>query len=184
MKTNNVIMGVLVAIIAVMGVAFAAFSTTLNINGTATIDSRWNVEFAPKVANDLISGCKSTVTKDNDNPSSATVTVDGLEATVNATMISPGDEVTCYIIASNTGDLDAVRKNFAVIQSPNVMVAGTDGQVQAYAVTVSPTGVGTTLTAKTGSEELTIVISYNINAQEAPSSSASFKAQAVYEQVV
>ena len=43
MKTNNIVMGVLVAVIAVMGVAFAAFSTTLNINGTATISSSWKV---------------------------------------------------------------------------------------------------------------------------------------------
>ena len=102
MKTNNIVMGVLVAVIAVMGVAFAAFSTTLNINGTATISSSWKVTFTAGT-------CTNTTQKDSGKASTGTVSVNGTTATVVANMASPGDVLTCTVIAKNEGSLAAIR---------------------------------------------------------------------------
>jgi len=42
-KKRNVIIGSLCAVLLLMVVGYAAFSTTLNINGTANISSTWNI---------------------------------------------------------------------------------------------------------------------------------------------
>ena len=42
-KNNNLLIIALLAIIVVMGVGYAAFTQQLTINGTATINSSWDV---------------------------------------------------------------------------------------------------------------------------------------------
>ena len=42
-KQKNLLIGFLLAIVLVMAVGYAAFSTQLNISNTASIDSTWNV---------------------------------------------------------------------------------------------------------------------------------------------
>ena len=44
MKKNNIIITFLIAIVCIMAITYAAFSTTLNINGTANIDSNWDIK--------------------------------------------------------------------------------------------------------------------------------------------
>ena len=41
--SKNLVIGMLCAVICIMAVAYAAFSTTLTINGTASIESNWCV---------------------------------------------------------------------------------------------------------------------------------------------
>lgn len=169
MKTNNILMGVLVAVIAVMGVAFAAFSTTLNINGTATISSTWNVTFAQGT-------CTNTTQKDSGKKSEGTVSVSGTTATITANMASPGDVLTCTIIAKNEGTLDAIRTSWSITTAVS---DSTSYKVEATAPTAA------TLAAKSGStvasETLTVKITYN-DVTEIPSSAATFKAVATYAQ--
>ena len=40
---KNIIIGGLLALVLVMAVGYAAFATNLNITGTSTIDSKWDV---------------------------------------------------------------------------------------------------------------------------------------------
>lgn len=169
MKSNNIIMGVLVAVIAVMGVAFAAFSTTLTVNGTASISSTWNVTFAQGT-------CSNTIQKDSGKASTGTVSVSGTTATITANMASPGDVLTCTIIAKNEGTLAAIRTSWSIT---NAVSDSTSYKVEATAPTAA------TLAAKSGStvasETLTVKITYN-NVTAKPSTSATFKAVATYEQ--
>ena len=44
-KHKNVLIGALLAVVFVMAVGYAAFATTLTINGEATITSNWHVGF-------------------------------------------------------------------------------------------------------------------------------------------
>jgi len=170
MKSNNIIMGVLVAVIAVMGVAFAAFSTTLNINGTATISSEWNVSFEAGT-------CSNTTQKDSGKASTGTVSVSGTTATVVANMASPGDVLTCTVKAKNNGTLAAIRDSWEITQAVSDSTS--------YTVAVSaPTA--TTLAAKNGStiasETLTMTITYKSSVTAKPTSAATFKAVATYKQ--
>ncbi len=170
-NNNNIIIGALIAVIAVMGVAFAAFSANLTINGTATIASTWKVTFTA-------GSCTSTVAKDAAAPSSGTVAVSGTTATITANMSSPGDKITCTIVAKNEGTLAAKRSDF-VLSTP--LASATN-----YTVTLSPTGEGTTLKAKAGTvaggqENLSVVIEYK-NVTAKPSAAETFKATATYVQ--
>ena len=68
--TVAIVAALIIAVIS-LGVAFAAFSTTLNINGTATVQaSSWDVYFA------------TAATGDNTKPSSSTaLTTDQIQET-------------------------------------------------------------------------------------------------------
>ena len=170
-KNNNIIIGVLIAVIAVMGVAFAAFATTLNINGSASISSNWIITFVP--------GTCTATSKDSGNPSSGTVSVSGTTATVVANMSSPGDVLACTVKAQNQGTLDADRTSWSLV--------GQVTDTTAYTVSLSPTtNPGSVLAAKSGStvdeETLTITITYKSTVTAKPSGAATFKAVATYEQ--
>lgn len=164
MKTNNIIMGVLVAVIAVMGVAFAAFSTTLTISGTAEIDSNWNITFT--------AGTCTPVSKDAAAPSSGTVSVSGTTATVTANMSSPGDTLACTVIVNNAGSLAAVRESWQMTEAVS--------NATAYTVTADA-ATNETLAPTTGTETLTINVTYK-DVTAKPTGSATFKAVAVYKQ--
>ena len=41
--SKNLVIGMLCAVLCIMAVAYAAFTTTLNINGSANISSNWSV---------------------------------------------------------------------------------------------------------------------------------------------
>ena len=45
MKRKNYIMMILLVVVAIMAIGFAAFSTVLNISGTSSIESNWKVVF-------------------------------------------------------------------------------------------------------------------------------------------
>ena len=44
-KNKNILIGTLLAVVFVMAVGYAAFAQQLTINGTATINSSWDVHF-------------------------------------------------------------------------------------------------------------------------------------------
>ena len=168
MKSNNIIVGVLVAVVAVMGVAFAAFSTSLTINGTAEIKSNWRITFT--------AGECTAVSKDGTHESEGSVSMEGSKAIVIAEMASPGDTLSCKVKVTNEGSLDAIRDSWEITSA----LTNTD----AYEVTLSETPA-TTLTAGTGTETLTINIKYkNIGNELKPTGPAKFEATAIYVQAL
>ena len=74
---KNILIGALVFVIAMMAVGYAAFATTLNINGTATIAGEWDVE------------------------------ITDITATFDANLMAPGDTATYTITVQNKGSIDA-----------------------------------------------------------------------------
>ena len=55
-QNKNILIGGLLAIVLVMAVGYAAFATQLNITGTASITSNWDVHFnkTAQVAGDVV----------------------------------------------------------------------------------------------------------------------------------
>lgn len=92
------------AVLVLMSVAFAAFSQTLEINGTGTISSTWKVELDTDTAN-----TKCTVSsKDSANPTTCNVTALSTSAlTANISWASPGDSATITARVKNGGTLNA-----------------------------------------------------------------------------
>lgn len=167
MKSNNIIIGVLVAVVALMGVAFAAFSTTLTINGSASINSSWSITYTAD-------GC-TTVSKDQNIKSSGTIRMDGDTAIMTVDMKYPGDTVTCNVIATNAGSLAAKRTSWALTATGAI----TD---PSYEVTL---GGDTAAVLNQGDDEnLSITVTYKRDVETTPSGTAKFEAQAVYEQAL
>lgn len=167
MKSNNLIIGALVLTLVVMGVAYAAFSTTLTINGTASVESEWGPIYLNSCS------CTSTTAKDTSHPSSATCTpVTGssttILGTIEATMVSPGDVVTCTFNTKNEGTLIAAAPTLTVTPTSNSY----------YTVAAS---AGTCMKADGGTGSFKVTITYK-DVTTAPTASQAFVVKAAYSQ--
>ena len=169
--------GVLVALIAmivVVGVGFAAFTTTLNINGTAKVEaSSWNIHFANctggnclKTSNtQAISGIKST-TVVNTEPTLTDTTISDWDVTFK----TPGDNITYEFYVKNDGSFDA---KISTLELPTPTCTGTGENAEADAANVCkhleyklvneygvPVAVGETLRKTTGLKNYYLKLQY------------------------
>ena len=97
-RKNNIIIASLCAVVILMGVGYAAFSSQLNITGTSNITSNWdvritNIESELNGATDL-----EAPTYDNTN---------GMYASFHTGLSKPGDYAEYTITIENRGDIDA-----------------------------------------------------------------------------
>ena len=148
MKEKKIIIGVMCALICIMGVAYAAFATNLVINGTASIESTWSVVFTKIEEVSKTSGV--TITE--------VPTASGTTATFNVDLKSPGDKIEYQITVSNQGSLDAIIDDIVASE------LGSD----AIKFSISGISKGDKL-AKSASTTFNIVIEYNNNITSQPS---------------
>lgn len=92
---------ILAIVVLTMGIGYGAFSSQLKINGTASIESNWKVQF--------------TKIEEVSKTSGVTVTsvpyASGTSATFNVDFKSPGDKIIYNITLANEGTLDAIINN-------------------------------------------------------------------------
>lgn len=93
---KNILIGALLFAVVAMSVGYAAFATTLNINGTATIAGEWDVE---------ITGITSAFTGSAEDKTAPTFTA--TTATFDAKLVAPGDTATYTVTVENKGSIDA-----------------------------------------------------------------------------
>ncbi|MCI9110869.1 MAG: hypothetical protein HFH47_03530 [Bacilli bacterium] len=96
-KKRTIVIVSLCVLLLIMTAGYAAFNSTLNIKGTSSISSNWDI----KITN---------VTESNKSGSAETVgtpTWDGLTATVEADLYKPGDYVEYEITIENKGNINA-----------------------------------------------------------------------------
>lgn len=106
------IIAIVALLIAVVGltVGYAAYSSTLTINGTATVDpASWKVNFGYKTGNSLTGTIKGHATETT-APTLADTTISGFDVTLKA----PGDSVTYNFLIKNSGTLNAKLANFTM----------------------------------------------------------------------
>lgn len=99
-------------LIAVVGltVGYAAYSSTLTINGTANVDpASWKVNFGYKTGDSLTGTIKGHATETT-APTLADTTISGFDVTLKA----PGDSVTYNFLIKNSGTLNAKLANFTM----------------------------------------------------------------------
>ena len=140
MKIKKIIIGVLCLVVCIMAIGFAAFSTTLNINGTSSIQSNWSVVFTN------IQELSKTNGVTINNPPTAS----GTTATFDVSLESPGDSIEYQITVANQGTLDAIIENI------NASETGSD----AIKFEISNIRIGDKLAKKT-STTFNIKISYD-----------------------
>ena len=102
-KNKNTLIVALLAVVLVMAVGYAAFAQTLSINGTAKINSTWDVHFNQNqktgVGNAGFSG--------GTTPTGEISYSSGTNATVSANLYQPGDTVTFTLTIENGGSINA-----------------------------------------------------------------------------
>ena len=146
-KHKNALIGALLAVVFVMAVGYAAFAQLLTINGTATIESSWDVHFDTNQTTQTAVACHTGVGTSSDTcGSNASGNVDPYGAiaydntassptvaNLTANLKQPGDTVTFTLKPTNYGSLSAKPVADAVIdygtgESSSTMNISADGQ--------------------------------------------------------
>lgn len=126
-----VIIVLAVAIIS-LGIAFAAFSTTLNINGSATVESStWEIVYEGKTdVNSILTNGKETVlTGSASEVTHPTIKNNATEvSTYSVVLRTPGDSVTYNFKVHNKGDYNANISSLTIagVSNPNSSVSGSN----------------------------------------------------------
>ncbi len=116
-KKNRVIIA-LAAIIGLMAVGYALLSQELTINGTANIDSNWDVKITDITSGQFEGGASNSLDEGEEEilPS---VSGDGLTATFNVDLTQPGDQGTYIITVTNNGSIPAQLMNVPDVTTVN-----------------------------------------------------------------
>ena len=160
-KRNNIIIGSLLAVVLLMAVGYAAFSSVLNIQGTGAISSSWNIRITNVEVSNIVGDASDGVG----------TTYEDLTATINSNLVSPGDSITYDVTVRNDGSLDAVLTNINLSESTNPAISFSTSNLEA----------GDELGA--GAEAiLKVIITYNDVTSQPENTSASLNVTLDYAQ--
>ena len=105
-RTKALVIVVLLIVVAGLTVAFAALSTTLNINGTAYLDAaKWGIRFENLSSPTKIGSATTTGTAKIEETKAAEIT------DMNVNLMAPGDKVTYTVDLVNKGTINAKIDN-------------------------------------------------------------------------
>jgi len=121
--SKSVVIGLLCTVLCIMAVAYAAFSTSLTINGTASIASTWDVAISD-IECDVVEGATGAADITPSVSGELTTT-----ATIGVTFNQPGDKMTCVVTITNDGDLEA--KLTSITTTPETIENTTNGGTSA-----------------------------------------------------
>lgn len=173
MEKKNLVMVALCVAIGIMAVAYAAFTTTLNVNGTVNASGTFAVTFTAPGAN----ACVATTKVGADTPSATVTTTAGsTTATIAAKLYTPGDVVTCTIPIKNTGTLQAQYEKYSITNS--LTASSTP-----IAVSVTATPAAGVAIAANATGSINVTIKYNYTGTDQPTvTSKAFTITANYKQ--
>ena len=156
MEKKNLVMVCLCAAIAIMAVAYAAFSTTLTVDGTINATGNFAVEYVET------GSCTVSHKEGADTPKGTIVKNDATSAKLNVELYTPLDEVTCTIKVKNTGNLSAKLTTAHVIS--NELTESTQP------IAVTATSTKEVLNAN-DEDTITVVVKYNWADEKQPDTS-------------
>ena len=168
MDNKKIIFGGLIAILVMLGVAYAAFNTQLMIEGTASINSKWDVH----IQNIEV----ASTTNKAENITDSTKVVSPTQATFGTNLVKPGDSITYDVTVVNEGTLPAKLETitFKKYNSENGVDKGTEVTQEMDAnnpIVISYDGISEndTLIAKTGTKTFQVTVTYNDATTKQPS---------------
>lgn len=167
-KIFYVILGCLIASVAGLSIAYAALSSTLNINfGTVTQSVQtWNVAFKSETVN-----ATSTGTSETGRTCGAATSGGDTVSIANTTLSKPQDKCVWKLTVLNTGSLDAVLAQInataptgggtcTVADAKNVIECGNIKFTLATNTTGTPLTTGGTLANTSGSLFVYLIAEY------------------------
>ena len=146
-QKRKIIIISLVGLLLIMAISYAAFSSVLNIQGTTSISSNWNIKITNVTSKDIVGSASN-----QEEPS-----WENLTATFNTNLVSPGDSITYEITVSNEGTLNAKLDKITLSDTNNPAIKfETSGLTEGDILNA---GSNTTLNVK---------VSYDINVSSDP----------------
>lgn len=137
----------LVGIFSVMAIAFAAFSTTLNITGTASIDSNWKIK---------INNVVTEVVKGKAQNESTPIVTD-TSVTFKTLLYIPSDSIKYKVTVVNEGSIDAKLDSIEMTDSKNP------------AINFDLTNINENSVLKAGdSTDFNVIVTYNEDVETQP----------------
>ena len=123
-KHKNILIGVLVAVVLVMAVGYAAFAQQLTINGSAEITSTWDVRYDSTKTQDTPGVVQGVAGFSGGQEPTGTVSYDNDDhnANIEATLYQPGDTVTFTLTIKNNGSIPAT------VGTPTVQMTGDEDE--------------------------------------------------------
>ena len=114
-------------VVVVFAIAYAAFTRTLQINGTADVrDSKWKIYFSR-----ISDSATTTGTADVTLPTIANNTIPTTLSNYTATVMSPGDGFTFEVDVTNDGDYDAKLSSVVINSTPTCTGTGANATTDA-----------------------------------------------------
>ena len=145
---KNIIITFLVAIICIMAISYAAFSQTLNITGSATIDSNWNIKITSVTTKNILGHATKAFEP----------IVSDTAVTFKTNLKYPGDSMTYEVTISNEGTVDAKVDSIEITDSKNP------------AITFTTTGINENDLLEAGQKQTyNVIVTYNDNITSQPS---------------
>lgn len=184
--SKNYVIAALCLVLCIMAVGYAAFSTSLTVNGTAETGSTWNVAITDA------SCTKTPASGGSEADITATPTVTGGNVvSVAFAFTQPGDSATCTITVTNSGSIKAILSSYSTkigdtggtLQETDITT--TAAQLTANAnepilITATGLAVNDKLPANTGNTAtLTVGAQYQSDLQTTPTSGYSRSVQIV-----
>lgn len=138
MKKKYIIVTFLIAIVCIMSIGYAAFFAELNITGTSTITSDWDIEITDVTVKTVVGNATKAIEP----------VVSGTAATFKTDLTSPGDSMTYQVTITNNGNVDAKVGSIEMTESSNpAIIFNTSGinkndlleakQTQTFDVTIA-----------------------------------------------
>ena len=116
-RKNILIVGLLI-LLALMGIGYTAFSSSLKISGTSSVSTSWNISITDISISNKIGSASVN----------GTPTYDGLTASFSTNLVLPGDSITYDIKVENKGNLNAKLNKIALDKTDNpAIVFSTSG---------------------------------------------------------
>lgn len=161
---KNIVITFLIGIFCIMSIVYAAFSQSLNIIGSASIDSRWNIKITDVTTKNIV----------GDAAKAFEPVVSDTAVTFKTNLVSPGDSMTYSVTVTNDGTIDAKVDSIDITDSKNpaitfntLGIASNDllevGDTQTFDVVVTYSNAVTSQPQDT-SATLTVKINYVQNA--------------------
>ena len=146
-KKKKYIIFFLVGIFSVIAIAFAAFSTTLNITGTASIDSNWKIKI-----NNVVTEVVKGKAKNESTP-----IVTDTSVTFKTLLYIPSDSIKYKVTVVNEGSIDAKLDSIEMTDSKNP------------AINFDLTNINENSVLKAGdSTDFNVIVTYNEDVETQP----------------
>ncbi len=117
-RKNNILIGVLLGVVVIMGIAYAAFSSNLNITGTSSMSENWCIGFDSTRTSDYTAqaGIQGGTVPTGSMSFSGDSCGGNLKTTasLNASFKQPGDKVEYTLTIGNKGTLAAAIESINV----------------------------------------------------------------------